>query len=103
MQAKDQRQVTVAIVTRRGETKHALRAGLGLQALAAREKTPLEFDCRGADCGICIVRVLQGQAALSAKTPAEKDFLAAMRAEPDERLACQARCLGDVKLLIEDA
>ena len=37
------------------------------------------------------------------KTDAEKDFLAAMRADPDERLACQTRILGDVRVEVEDA
>ena len=95
--------VRVEIVTSRGAMCHKLRRGLGLQALAAREKTPLEFDCRAADCGICIIRVLGGADALSPVTPAEKDFLAAMRASPDERLACQVRLSGDVKIQIDDA
>lgn len=79
-----------------------LREGLGLQALAVREKTtPLEFDCAKADCGICIVRVMAGGENLSPKTVAEADFLRAMHADPDERLACQCRVLGDVSIKVE--
>jgi ferredoxin len=82
--------------------RHQLRKGLGLQALCAREKTPIELDCREADCGICLVRVLSGADHLSPMTPAEKDFLKAMHADPDERLSCQCRVLGDVELFVDE-
>jgi ferredoxin len=90
-------------LTFKGQTQvHELRRGLGLQALAAKAETPLEFSCREADCAICIVQVLEGAENLSPTTPREKDFLQAMAAEPNERLACQCRVLGDVTLRVED-
>jgi ferredoxin len=83
--------------------EYELRRGLGFQALAAQHpETPLEFDCRGADCGICIMRVRSGAENLTPQTSEEADFLKAMRAEPDERLACQCRVLGDVEVELED-
>ncbi len=94
---------TVTIVSSGAAKAYKIRKGLGFQALCAREKTPIEFDCREADCGICIMRVVRGLEHLNDKTAAERDFLIAMRAEPDERLACQARILGDVQVEIEDA
>ena len=94
---------TVTITSKGRAQSFPLRRGLGLQALAVRHATPLEFDCREADCGICIVRVREGLANLSDQTDAERAFLTAMRAEPDERLACQCQVLGDVDLLVEDA
>jgi ferredoxin len=97
-------EVTVTIARRGGASQsYRIRKGLGFQALCAREATPIEFDCREADCGICIVRIVRGLEFLSAKTEAERDFLAAMRAEPDERLACQARITGDVWIQVDDA
>ncbi len=94
----------VTIENHRGERQtYPCRLGLGLQGLAAQVPTPIEFDCREADCGICIVRVLDGLANLSPHTKAEADFLKAMRADPDERLACQCRVMGDVSLKVEDA
>lgn len=75
---------------------YSIRSGLGFQALAAKHDTGLEFGCRNADCGICILRVVSGLANLYPCNAKEKDFLQAMRAEPDERLACQARIRGDV-------
>lgn len=79
-----------------------IRDGLGFQALCAKyPKTPIEFDCRKADCGICIIRVCDGAENLSLATPMEQDFLKAMRADPDERLACQCRILGDLCVRVE--
>ncbi len=79
----------------------ALRKGLGLQALQPLPKG-LEFDCRKADCGICLIQVLSGSEALSAPTAAEQDFLRAMHADPHERLACQCLVFGDVTFEIDD-
>ena len=38
---------------------------------------------------------------LSPYNAKEKDFLQAMRADPDERLACQTRIMGDVEICID--
>ncbi len=78
-----------------------LRHGLGLQVLGKDCKW-LEFDCRKADCGICIVRVQEGAEHLSAPTAPEADFLKAMHAAPNERLACQCRAFGPLTLEIDD-
>ena len=73
-----------------------IRPGLGFQALAVQNKTPLEFDCRKSDCGICLIHVASGSENLSPKTEAEMDFLKAMGAEEGARLACQANIMGPV-------
>ena len=78
-----------------------VRKGLGFQGVCAKHATGLEFDCRKADCGICNIRVLSGAEKLSPPTAAEADFLKAMRADPDERLACQVRILGDVAVEVD--
>ena len=83
------------------DQSETIRSGLGFQALAAFKKTPIEFDCRQADCGICIVKVLKGMDQLSLPVEREADFLKAMRADQDERLACQCRIFGDVTVRVE--
>lgn len=93
--------ISISITQSENTTEYSLRKGLGLQALT-RITDSIEYDCRAADCGICIVTVLDGMEQLSPPTPAEADFLKAMHAEENERLACQCRCFGDVKLKIED-
>ena len=80
---------------------YAVRKGLGIQALCAANETPIEFDCRKADCGICIVRVIEGADQLTPPTTREADFLKAMRADENERLACQCRILGDASFEVE--
>jgi ferredoxin len=85
--------------------KHILkvRKGLGMQAISLQHETGIEYDCRKADCGICIVRVLSGMESLSEPTFEEKDFLKAMMAEKSERLCCQMRVLAEgVVLSIEN-
>lgn len=78
------------------------RSGMGLQGVGAKHQTAIEYDCRRADCGICIVTVEEGLQNLSEPTIAERDFLKAMRADANERLACQCRVFGDVQLFVED-
>ena len=93
--------VTVSVTLGQKTRTVVVRRGLGFEAICARHQLPLEFDCRKADCGICIFRVLDKLESLSDKTPAEADFLKAMHAEPHERLACQTRVFGDVAIEIE--
>jgi len=94
-----------AIVIRyKGQEQHlTIRRGLGFQALCAQHQTPIEFDCRAADCGICIMHVIKGMENLNPAVGAEQDFLKAMHADADERLACQCRIMGDVEILIDEA
>lgn len=92
----------VEVIDTKGETQeYSLRSGLGFVALSKSKKTPLEFDCLKADCGICVMRVLKGADSLSKPTTAEADFLKAMHADPEERLACQCRVFGDVTIKVE--
>lgn len=91
----------ISVHIRKGdeEVDLKLRKGLGLMALRTKL---IEYDCKKADCGICIVRVRSGAENLSPKTPAEEDFLKAMRADDNERLACQCRAFGDIAIEVED-
>ena len=79
---------------------YKLRRGSGLSALIA-QKSSIEFDCLKADCGICIIKIVHGSENLNDLPVAERDFLTAMKADPDERLACQCRVNGDVTLKVE--
>lgn len=78
-----------------------VRRGLGFQALCAKHDTPIEFGCRNADCGVCIFRVVRGMENLAPRNAKETDFLRAMQADHDERLACQSRIMGDVEIVID--
>jgi ferredoxin len=64
--------------------------------------TSILFGCRDGACGACMIRVLEGADNLSAMLDDERDFLETMAAEPDERLACQCRVRGDVKIEVSE-
>lgn len=64
--------------------------------------TSILFGCRDGACGACMVRVLEGADHLSPMKDDERDFLETMAAEPNERLACQCKVLGDVTLEVSE-
>ena len=49
-----------------------------------------------------MVRVIDGAENLSPMQDDERDFLETMAAEPEERLACQCRVSGDVRLEVSE-
>jgi ferredoxin len=95
-------EVNIKIIHNNKTLNYKCRKGLGFQALSVMNKTPIEYDCRKADCGICIIRILKGQENLSPPTSSEQDFLKAMKADSEERFACQCRVLGDITVELED-
>ena len=64
--------------------------------------TSILFGCRDGACGACIVKVLDGADNLSPMRDSERDFLETMAAEEDERLACQCRVHGDVRVEVSE-
>jgi ferredoxin len=57
----------------------------------------LTHRCGGhARCGTCLVTILSGQEKLSDPLAAEKRILQILKAEANQRLACQAWARGDV-------
>ena len=53
-------------------------------------RAPVDFSCRAATCGTCLVEVLAGGDLLDPPGPAERDLLALLGAPAASRLACQA-------------
>jgi ferredoxin len=61
----------------------------------------LPLACRGANCAVCRVRVLEGAPLLAPPLAAERALLVQHSAGADERLACQLTASdgrGDVRL-----
>lgn len=73
-------------------------AGTSLQAIADATGADITFGCRTGTCGTCRVRVTEGLSHCSEPSPEERDFLKALGAEPDQRLACQVLVQGDVTI-----
>ena len=72
--------------------------GTPLQAIADAAGADITFGCRSGSCGTCRIRVLKGLQHCSAPTPEERDFLLALDAPEEHRLACQVRVDGDLEL-----
>lgn len=81
------------------ETTYQVRRGLGMEAISLKLKLPLEFDCRNADCGICIFTCHKD--GLSHLEDQEKEYLNALKALPNERLGCQTRIFDDTEIEIQ--
>jgi adenylate cyclase len=70
-----------------------------LLSASAKANVPLPHRCGGhARCGTCIVTVVEGADQLSEKGTAETRVLLALKANPDQRLACQTWARGDVRV-----
>jgi len=63
-----------------------------------RYDLPIRYRCERAVCTTCLTEVLEGESNLSEMEEREKQTLAAIKAKPNWRLACQLSVLGDVKL-----
>ncbi|HEX7552864.1 MAG TPA: 2Fe-2S iron-sulfur cluster-binding protein [Geothrix sp.] len=70
-----------------------------LLAASNKAEVPLPHRCGGhARCGTCIVTVVEGAEHLSEKGAAETRVLQALKANPEQRLACQTWAKGDVSV-----
>jgi adenylate cyclase len=70
-----------------------------LLAASVKAGVPLNHRCGGhARCGTCLVTVVEGAEQLSEPGGAEIRVLQALRAGPDQRLACQTWARGDVSV-----
>ena len=79
-----------------------VESGTSLQELSEAQNTPLVFGCREADCGVCAIKVLANPESISPATQVETDFLKALHADPNERLGCQCRVIGDVTVFVDE-
>ena len=70
-----------------------------LLAASTKAHVPLPHRCGGhARCGTCLVTVVEGAEHLSEMGGAETRVLKALKANPDQRLACQTWARGDVQV-----
>ena len=83
------------VVESAGEEKVAEGEG-PLFDLATEQDLPIPFGCTAARCGVCQVKVLEGE--LAPAEALERATLEAFECPPEIRLACQADVVGDVRL-----
>lgn len=79
-----------------------VKDGYAMIDMCEDHDTSILFGCRDGACGACMVRVLEGADNFSKMEDDERDFLETMAAEPNERLACQCKVLGDVKIEVSE-
>ena len=69
--------------------------------LLQRAAVPIHTVCGGrAQCGRCLIQVLEGAERMNRPGAAENLRLKALAAEPGCRLACQSYARGDVRIRI---
>ncbi len=76
---------------------YELNPGDSLQVLADDARVEINFGCFSGRCGFCRVEVLEGEEHLGPPNDFERNLLADSDWE-GQRLACQCRPLGPVRL-----
>lgn len=60
---------------------------------------PLKFGCQKGECGVCLIKVVDGIEKISKRTKQERATLQKLnKASEDVRLACQCALLGDITI-----
>ena len=76
---------------------YILRSGTELlQAYKIDPSIPLKFGCCNGECGVCAIKILEGQENLSGKSKQEKFTLTKNKLDPSFRLACLCALIDDV-------
>jgi len=91
-------------ITFHGKTTAEVELKAESTLLAAAEQGGAEINhrcCGHGRCGSCRVTIEEGAEHLSAPGEAEARVLSILRAEPDQRLACQARARGDISCKVD--
>jgi ferredoxin len=74
---------------------------ISILVLLQRAAVPIHTVCGGrAQCGRCLIQILEGSEKLNRPLPAETFRLKALQAGPGYRLACQSYARGDVRIRI---
>jgi ferredoxin len=81
-----------------------LERELSILAAATKGDVDLTHRCGGhARCGTCLITIESGDDKLSEPLGSEKRILQILKAQPNQRLACQAWARGDASCVIGEA
>jgi ferredoxin len=74
---------------------------VSILVLLQRAAVPIRTVCGGrAQCGQCLIQVLQGEERMNRRAAAETVRLKALQAGPGYRLACQSYVRGEARIRI---
>jgi ferredoxin len=74
---------------------------ISILVLLQRAAVPIRTVCGGrAQCGQCLIQVLEGEERMNRPGPSETVRLKALQASPGYRLACQSYLRGDARIRI---
>jgi ferredoxin len=74
---------------------------VSILVLLQRAAVPIRTVCGGrAQCGQCLIQVLQGEEQMNRQAAAETVRLKALQAGPGYRLACQSYVRGEARIRI---
>jgi len=85
------------ILSETGESFNCLDNETALNALARSGKRGIPIGCRGGGCGVCKVKVLDGD---FSKRPMSRDHVSVLEEQNNEVLACCIYPLTDVKVQV---
>jgi ferredoxin len=86
-----------------GSASGEIEPGLTLLQAARSLDVDLDHFCGGScSCGTCRVEILEGAESLSRMKPSESIVLGHEAVQAGDRLSCQARILGPVKVQIPE-
>jgi ferredoxin len=83
-------------------TRIEVETGTTMQQICDTYETPVVFGCRAAECGACLIHVVNGAENLSPMGPDEQDVLHVLAKAGNCRLACQCIVLGPVSIEVAD-
>jgi ferredoxin len=69
--------------------------GTALMDVCDAAAAPVAFSCRDANCGTCLVEVIEGLELLDPPSGVERQLLGVLGFGPSHRLACRARIIAD--------
>ncbi len=85
-----------------GGVRARAEAGESLFQVGRRQGVPISTACVGkATCGLCRVKILEGEASLSAFNADERKHLGNVYFITKQRLSCQARLTGEAEVIVE--
>jgi len=82
-----------------GENKECeVEVGTKIMSACDQVESNIPFGCRRGVCGTCVTEIVEGIDKIAPENIQEESTRKDIDAKPTQRLACQARVRGDIKI-----